>query len=162
MPTAYIKKLAREGKGSVATLEKRWDEAKAKAADEGRADDYSYITGIFKNMVNASALKADLIIARLTEHQVLSSAEEIDAAGYSVQEYQYTTLKEWLDDVKKIGLKVRKEPSKFVVHYSALDGVGNSPAVFNENADFPGKGFGRIPGRFFDRQGNPLRQSTTH
>ena len=34
MPQAYIKKLAEEGKGTIAQLERKWDEAKAKANHE--------------------------------------------------------------------------------------------------------------------------------
>lgn len=56
MPTPYIRKLASEGHGSVKTLEKHWDAAKARAAEEGKANNYPYIMGIFKKMsgINAS------------------------------------------------------------------------------------------------------------
>lgn len=54
MPNAYIKKLADEGKGTVADLEKKWDKAKALAADEGHKEEYDYITGIFKKMIGES------------------------------------------------------------------------------------------------------------
>ncbi len=68
MPTAYIKKLAEEGHGSVSALEKKWDKAKAIAADEGRADDYAYITGIFKRMSGVKAsVETDLFIASRVE-----------------------------------------------------------------------------------------------
>lgn len=55
MPTAYIQKLADEGKGSVAELESKWNKAKSAAKDEGKGDNFAYITSIFKNMVGASA-----------------------------------------------------------------------------------------------------------
>lgn len=66
MPTAFIKKLAKEGKGSAKSLEKKWDEAKARAKEEGRGDDYAYITGIFKRMagVTASTATDQFIIAQ--------------------------------------------------------------------------------------------------
>lgn len=51
MPTAYIKTLAREGKGTVAELEKKWDRARTLAAEEDHAEDYAYITGIFNRMI---------------------------------------------------------------------------------------------------------------
>lgn len=50
MPTPYIKKVAKETGKSIAELEKKWKEAKAAAAEEGHAEDYAYITSIFKNM----------------------------------------------------------------------------------------------------------------
>lgn len=54
MPTPYIEKLAKEGKGSVQSLERKWDRAKAIAKGEGQANNYAYITQIFKNLVHAS------------------------------------------------------------------------------------------------------------
>ena len=67
MPTAYIKKLAKEGHGSIQALEKKWDAAKARAADEGRTDDYAYITGIFKKMAGVTACVAtdQFIVAKV-------------------------------------------------------------------------------------------------
>jgi len=54
MPTPYIKKLSREGKGSVPELEKKWDDAKEAAGKQGHAKDYGYVTNIFKKMSHAS------------------------------------------------------------------------------------------------------------
>lgn len=51
MPTAYIKTLSRSGKGSVAELEKKWDRAKELAEEEGHAENYAYVTGIFNRMI---------------------------------------------------------------------------------------------------------------
>ena len=57
MPTPYIKKLSREGKGSVPSLEKKWDKAKKLGEKKG----YGYVTQIFKTMVGAKArLQASL------------------------------------------------------------------------------------------------------
>lgn len=54
MPTALIKKLSKQGKGSVAELEHKWDEAKKAAHEQGKSQDWAYTTGIFKKMVGAS------------------------------------------------------------------------------------------------------------
>lgn len=54
MPTAYIKKLAKEGKGSVAELEKKWEEAKKEAKGSDATDKWAYTMGIFKKMIGAS------------------------------------------------------------------------------------------------------------
>ena len=65
MPTDYIKKLSKEGKGSIEHLEEKWDDAKKVAAENGKADNYAVITTIFKNMINAK-LEA---VARLRKTQ---------------------------------------------------------------------------------------------
>lgn len=59
MPTPYLEKLSKEGHGSIESLERKWDEAKKRAASEGRKDDYAYITGILKHMIGASVETAD-------------------------------------------------------------------------------------------------------
>lgn len=58
MPTAYIRKLAEEGKGTIADLERKWDEAKAKAEDAGHTDDWPYVTSIFKRLAKIAASTA--------------------------------------------------------------------------------------------------------
>lgn len=63
MPTSYIEKLSREGKGSVESLEKKWDEAKAQAKKEGKGKDFAYITGIFKRMAGVSE---SMVLAAVT------------------------------------------------------------------------------------------------
>jgi len=67
MPTAFIKKLAKEGHGSVSALEKKWDKAKERAKEEGRGNDYAYITCIFKRMagVKASVATDRFILAKV-------------------------------------------------------------------------------------------------
>lgn len=51
MPTAYVRTLAEKGKGTVQELEHKWDRAVDLAADQGHAEDYAYITGIFNRMI---------------------------------------------------------------------------------------------------------------
>lgn len=56
MPAAYVEKLAKGGKhGSKAELEHKWSVAKKAAADQGRADDYAYIMGIFQRAAGVAA-----------------------------------------------------------------------------------------------------------
>jgi hypothetical protein len=59
MPTAYIEKLAKEGKGSKSELEKKWAKAKAIAASEGQGDNYAFIVGIFKKMIKEEQEKRE-------------------------------------------------------------------------------------------------------
>lgn len=54
MPNAYLQKLADKGKGSIDSLEKKWNKAKTLAKDQGHEDEYDYITGIFKKMIGES------------------------------------------------------------------------------------------------------------
>ena len=55
MPTPYLKKLSKQGKGSLPKLERLWDKAGDAAKKQGHAGDYAYRTGILKHMVNAKA-----------------------------------------------------------------------------------------------------------
>lgn len=51
MPTAYVRKMAEKKGKPVAEIEKIWDKAKERAAEEGHGEEYDYITGIFQNML---------------------------------------------------------------------------------------------------------------
>lgn len=55
MPTSYIKKLSKEGRGTVPELEKKWDKAEDLADTQDQGDNYAYRTAIFKNLVGAAA-----------------------------------------------------------------------------------------------------------
>lgn len=50
MPASYVKKVAKDKGKSVSEMENLWTKAKDAAAKEGKANDYAYITGIFKRM----------------------------------------------------------------------------------------------------------------
>lgn len=53
MPTEYVKKLAEEHDMSIEAAEKKWDEAKKLAKEEGTSKDYyAYVTSIFKSMMH--------------------------------------------------------------------------------------------------------------
>jgi hypothetical protein len=52
VPQAYVNKLAKKHGMGVSTAERRWNRAKSVAKSEGRDEDYAYITGIFKKMMN--------------------------------------------------------------------------------------------------------------
>lgn len=56
MPTDYIKKLSKAGKGSVPALEAKWERAKAQAKKAGQSNNFAYVTSIFKTMIGASAV----------------------------------------------------------------------------------------------------------
>jgi hypothetical protein len=52
MPTPYIEKLAKEHNLPVDKVESYWEKAKVLAGKAGHKEDYAYITGIVKKMVN--------------------------------------------------------------------------------------------------------------
>lgn len=54
MPQAYVRKLARKHGTSTRKAEGKWAKAKASAAASGHADNYAYVTSIFKNMMHES------------------------------------------------------------------------------------------------------------
>lgn len=69
MPTSYIRKLSKQGKGSVAELERKWDAAKAQASKQGQSDNYGYITQIFKRMVGVELNAAARLMARPSTYE---------------------------------------------------------------------------------------------
>jgi hypothetical protein len=54
MPNSYINKLVKQGKGSKAKLEKKWEDAKAAAAAQGHKEDWAYIMSIFQKMAHVA------------------------------------------------------------------------------------------------------------
>lgn len=60
MPNAYVDKFPNG--------EEKWKEAKKKAKDEGKGDNYAYIMSIFKSMVHASVARVQRIVARLRDN----------------------------------------------------------------------------------------------
>ena len=55
MPTAALKSLASKAGVSMEKAERLWDKAKKAAADEGKSEDYAYITGILKKMLGLAS-----------------------------------------------------------------------------------------------------------
>lgn len=61
MPTNYIKKLSKEGKGTVPELEKDWDRAEKLADKQGKGDNYAYRTAIFKSLSGVESSADDML-----------------------------------------------------------------------------------------------------
>ncbi len=98
--------------------------------------------------ITARLSKANPVRARSVDADV-----ETDA-GFATSEVRFSNLKEWQAACKKLGLKTDRQPSKMVIQHTAKDEHGNTVAVFNEDVELAGVGFGRISGRFFDNRGN--------
>lgn len=105
-----------------------------------------------------SVLKS--IVARLSKSTpVRASTVDADVetdAGFATSEVRFNNLKDWASACKKLGFKIDKQPSRMVIHHTAKDENGHTVAVFNEDVELVGAGFGRIAGRFFDNHGNIL------
>jgi len=56
MPTSKIKKDAREGKGTVKSLEKKWDKAKDAAGKDHGDQNWPLTMHIYKNMTHSAAV----------------------------------------------------------------------------------------------------------
>ena len=67
MPSEYVDELAKQKGMSATEAERLWDKAKRLAAKEGHADDFAYITGIFKRMMGESSSVLEQVLARLEE-----------------------------------------------------------------------------------------------
>lgn len=52
MPTPLLKSFAKKAGVSLKKVEIYWDKAKDEAENMGKKDDYGYIVGILKNMLN--------------------------------------------------------------------------------------------------------------
>ena len=117
-PTAYIKKLADAGKGTVPSLEKKWKKAKKKGKQAGKG--YGYITAIFKNMAHAneehSKLYHTLALANLLTENLRSESLHNMIQPYHIMQLLIDfckTFKEW--DAYELGLidsegKILKKP----------------------------------------------------
>ena len=74
MPASVVKAFASKTGKSVGQVEKIWQMAKERAADEGRSEDYAYITGIVKKALKLEGESLFIDLLWLTE--VLTEATE--------------------------------------------------------------------------------------
>jgi hypothetical protein len=56
MPTEYIKKSSKKSGKSTKSGEKLWNKAKKIAKDQGKADNFTILTTIYKKMLKESTL----------------------------------------------------------------------------------------------------------
>lgn len=63
MPTAYVKQLADKHGVPISTAEERWALAKKQAKKQGHAEEYDYVTGIFKKMMGEGVEQLDEVKA---------------------------------------------------------------------------------------------------
>ena len=131
MPTAFLKKMAKEKGYNLKTLEEFWDKAMdvaKKEKDPEVEDYYAYVMGIFKNMIKGdeskkinpedmafkveSKLKAE---ARLLSYLEKSSVSKHEKKGYknpNQEERLEALLKEVDKKIKSQGPHADKELMK--------------------------------------------------
>jgi hypothetical protein len=122
MPTAYIKKLAAEGKGTISELEKSWEDAKDAAAKQGHAKDWPYVTSIFKRMVGASAWRAVLNATntgdnKMTQTLVAKDNAYLDSLVESGQFTREEVDKAWAE-AKKVANENKAKDPDIVITYA--------------------------------------------
>ena len=96
MPTDYIKSLAGKGFGSVQSLEKKWEDAKSKAAAQSRGDNYALITHIFKQMIGARLEAKSRLMSTAEEDYKRQLSEEMLGDHSSMPEVEGPSLAERL------------------------------------------------------------------
>jgi hypothetical protein len=101
MPTSYIKKLSKEGKGSVPALEKKWDKAEDLADKQGQGDNYAYRTAIFKNLNHIKSGAA----ARLAAYAPQPNTQQ----GQPSKGWQIVADNNYLDSLVESGKFTREE-----------------------------------------------------
>lgn len=69
MPTAYVSKLAKAKGMPLSEAERRWDSAKRVAKEAGKAEDYAYITGLFKRMMGETSAVGRLAVTASLDAQ---------------------------------------------------------------------------------------------
>ncbi len=87
MPNSMIQKDAREGKGSVQQLEKKWDRAKDAAGDEGGEQNWALTNYIYQQMtagsseVKATAERVAAYLALLAQREQLTAGDLLVPQG---------------------------------------------------------------------------------
>lgn len=115
MPQAYVSRLAKKHGTSTRRAEGKWAKAKASAAASGHADNYSYITSVFQNMMHEASPEIPTLkdLTRGMSFKYYLVAED-DA---SVQGKEYS--KEWkhlaqFPQFNELPFKMRRELEKEV------------------------------------------------
>ncbi len=73
MPSPMIKSFATKTGKSESELEKLWDDAKLKAKEQGKSENYAYITAIFKSMAGVEESVSDFMNSKLSISEFLES-----------------------------------------------------------------------------------------
>ncbi|MDE1830700.1 MAG: hypothetical protein KGI25_10305 [Thaumarchaeota archaeon] len=113
MPQAYVRKLAKKHGTSTRKAEGKWAKAKASAAASGHADNYAYVTSIFKNMMHETPYIPTLKdLTRGMSFKYFLVAENDDATQRE-QSPEYRHLSKF-PQFNELPFKIRRELEKEV------------------------------------------------
>lgn len=114
MPQAYVKKLAKKHGTSTNRAEGKWAKAKASAASSGHADNYAYITSIFKNMMHESpeipTLK-DLTRGMSFKYYIIAEDDALNQSKEHSREWKHLAQ---FPQFNELPFKMRRELEKEV------------------------------------------------
>lgn len=79
MPTGYVKKLAKQHNKSTQAAEATWKKAKKAAMKAGHANEYDYVTGVFKKMMGESGSYPSFTQFLLIENDLDKLNFDVDA-----------------------------------------------------------------------------------
>jgi hypothetical protein len=131
MPTAYIKKLAEEGKGTIAQLERKWDEAKAKAEAAGQGDNFAYITSIFQSLAHISASTSGL---EFNPTQIIGGENAYHQSLIETGQFTEEQVHEAWEKAKRIASDNAEENPNIVPSYAYTTSIFQSLLGIKEQA----------------------------
>lgn len=136
MPTGYVKKLAKKHGVSTSTAEKHWSMAKAAAKKEGHAEDFGYVTSIFKNMMHENlripSLK-DLTNGMTFKYFLVAEADAEAPARERSPIYMH--LADRFPQFNELSFKARREIEKEVQSEDLLGGYDELPQEEKDSVD---------------------------
>jgi hypothetical protein len=135
MPTGYVKKLARKHGTTTRRAEGKWAKAKAAAASEGHADNYAYVTGIFKNMMHeAPEIPTLKDLTRGMSFKYFLVAENDDGSPQREQSPAYRHLSKFPQFIE-LPFKLRREIEKEVQADGLIDDYESLEPEEKESVD---------------------------
>lgn len=96
MPASIVTSFAQKTGKSEKEVEKLWDTAKEQAAEQGKKEDFQYITGILKKMLKIKESKAEQLINKLLSESVQTDREARQEAE-DVFKYVMSIVKNYKD-----------------------------------------------------------------
>lgn len=86
MPTPALKSFAQQSGKSVGEVERLWKKAKAVAQDMGKGDNYAYITGVLKSMLDLDEQRVYTLLGQA--YAEATSTDTISGDLEFVQDYE--------------------------------------------------------------------------
>ena len=133
MPKEYVKKVGRETGIGTNKAESEWKEAKKNAAEQGKGDNYGYITQIFKNRTGASCIRLNAKQRLLADphrdalRDELSMLMDASHQTYSAIEHQLKQGLSHLTEVaRRLNLDTKHADQAYIQIEKIVDGLCNT------------------------------------